>query len=189
MNMNKDAMDRNRSPGIRAVLLSAALVLSGCATTVHNRWANEHDTLHRWQLKMRTMPVEIHGGFTNQNAEAIAAMVTRGTTPELYNSQHKDPDAALARIPRVLIYIGTSYLPADASYCQPRPVLRVSDSQADKVNVFGAICDGGRLVVRAEDKVPAVALNHSGEEAIVKTMKERLLYAVSTNPAIPSAGT
>lgn len=173
---------------VLAVAVPLGLGLVGCASTVQNRWANEHDTLHRWQLKMRTMPVEIHGGFTNQNAAAIAAAVRGGTTPELYAARVPSPDAPLDKSPRVLIYIGTSYLPADDSYCRVKPRLRVAASEVGKVNVFGAICDGPRLVVRAEDRVDSVQVANPGEDAVIDKMKNRLLYAVSTSAATPSMG-
>ncbi|WP_460592796.1 hypothetical protein [Frateuria aurantia] len=162
--------------------------LAGCTTTVHNRWAMEGDTLRHWQLQMHTMPVEIHGGFAAQDATAIAAEVARGTTPEVYAAQRPAPDTPLQKTPRVLIYLGTGYLPSDETYCQPKPKLRTVGSQVGKVNIFAAICDGSRLVVRTEQQQPSDQWVYSQVGAIVEKAEERLLYAVSTSPGTPSMG-
>ena len=167
------------------MLAPLGLCLTGCAGTLHNRWATQDDTLEYWHDSIQTAPVEVHGGFAGHDASMLARSIPNGTTPELYPTQGH-PQASLASTPRIVLYVGMNQIPADDTYCSQAPVLRAVAVDQGKVDVAAALCDGTRLVVRARrDLTPEHFAGH-GVASVVHAIKSRLMLALSTNPNAPA---
>ncbi|MHC1481330.1 hypothetical protein ACYJW8_13850 [Frateuria aurantia] len=169
------------------LLAPLSLGLAGCAGTLHNRWASETDTLSNWQDSMASMPVEIHGHLEGKDAATQATDVPHGITTAGYLAQNPG-QPPLDTLPRILLYVGGHQIPSDQNYCSTAPAMRSMTVKPGRIDVAAALCDGLRLVVTARYQITPQSLDREGEAAIVDQMKEHLMFALATNPKVPSMG-
>jgi hypothetical protein len=138
------------------VLLSvAAASAAGCAANpprVEQAVAADHPD--DWAQRIHSLPVEIHAALPSATATQTIAAIDHGTTNQA-DSEFGNSGLSLYAVPRVVVYIGGSEVPARDQYCTLEP--RANRSVVTPKNALilrSELCDGPRAVAFARITVP-----------------------------------
>ena len=139
---SSDQSRRNVRP--MTLLCLAAILASGCAT-VEQPLSNDDPAA--WASRIQSLPVDVHGAIPGQtSAQTMAAMGVTGRVGAAFQNN----GVSLYAMPRVVVYVGDSSVPARDQYCELKPTLNpAAFIPKSGVVVRSALCDGPRPVAYA----------------------------------------
>jgi hypothetical protein len=171
-----------------ASMMAIAVSATACQGTIHDRWAQESDSVAVWSPRLEHMLIDLHGSIPGEDADR--------TREELLASDisvvpaNLADGSAMGSVQRIVLYIGGNTLPMNTAYCQAAPTLRSVEIPKGRIMLAAALCDGPRLVVTARQELRASSFWKVNIGHTINEIKNRLIFALSMSPSqIPKEGT
>ncbi|PXV53327.1 hypothetical protein SAMN04487785_1185 [Dyella jiangningensis] len=161
------------------VALILTMLVTGCSGVLQTTWSQPSDTVQTWAPSMDTLPVQVH-----QQSSEPGAVVTPMAAPHLTFVTASSAASVPSNVGefaarRVVLYVGGEQVPTPETYCKTTATL-YSLPKAQGVLVAAALCDGSRLVDSYRRVYSASDIQQQGWGKVVKTMKSKLLWGLSS---------
>lgn len=169
------------------VLASVATIWAGgCATVARPLASDQPDT---WAGKIQSVPVDVHGVIPKQTEAQTLAAIDQGVVGQR-DAEYKHTGLGLDSVPRVVVYIGGSDLPARDQYCALSPaVIRGTSVPDDGLVVRSELCDGPRPVAYARTTLAQSDPSDAAVANAIKRLKSELVDSLPTpDPQPPEFG-
>src|SRR4030088_2862574 len=144
--MNK--LNRSKYPSLfgartLALLSAAAALAAGCAGNPSRvEQAVAADSPDDWAQRIQSLPVEVHGALPGETATQTIAAIHHGTA-DLADTEFGKSGLSLYAVPRVVLYIGGSEVPARDQYCTLEPSAnRPVATPKNALILRSELCDG-----------------------------------------------
>jgi hypothetical protein len=185
MNMlNRFSNPTPRAAGTVALLCLVALA-SGCAAgppRVTQAIAEDHPDV--WATRVRQLPVEVHGTIPGETSAQTIAAIDHGVAEQAQvGFQHTG--LSLQAMPRVVVYVGGTSVPARDQYCALEPTRdRSVTVPPNGTLIRSELCDGPRPVAYARLTIADAKLSDASVAQAVQRLESNLVRSLPT-PELP----
>ena len=187
MNMpNRISNQACRGTGTVALLCLVALA-SGCAAgppRVTQAIAEDHPDV--WATRVRELPVEVHGTVPGETSAQTVAAIDQGVA-EQAQADFQHTGVSLRAMPRVVVYVGGTSVPARDQYCALEPGRNRSVTvPRNGTLIRSELCDGPRPIAYARRTIADANLSAASVAQAVQGLKSELVQSLPPpEPALP----
>ena len=174
---------RGRARSALRVLLPAAALLGGCASTTISSSANPSRAPASDWSDYATLPVELHGVVPGRSKAELAA---------LFPPYHQPQYAALGDLPaantgrRMVLFVNPATLPPTSDLCEGRGQFQRGVQPGESAYVTGALCDGTRVISTASGYVLTANMNPKDLAYNFKIIRDQLYQSLFPGANDPS---
>jgi hypothetical protein len=184
--LNRFSNPLRRGTGTIALLGLVALA-SGCAASpprVSQAIAEDHPDA--WVTRVRDLPVEVHGTVPGETNAQTAAAIDHGVTPQA-QADFQHTGLNLQALPRVVVYVGGTSVPARDQYCALEPASnRLVTVPPNGTLIRSELCDGPRPVAFGRLTIDDANLSTASVARAVQGLESRLVQSLPPpEPPLP----
>jgi hypothetical protein len=187
MNMlNRISNPSPRGTATVALLCLVALA-SGCAVgppRVTQAIAEDHPDV--WATRIRELPVEVHGTVPGETSAQTIAAIDHGVA-EQPQGDFQHTGLSLDAMPRVVVYVGGTSVPARDQYCALEPGRNRSVTvPRNGTLIRSELCDGPRPVAYARLTIADANLSAASVARAVRGLESKLVQSLPPpEPPLP----
>jgi hypothetical protein len=187
MNMlNRISNPSHRGTATVALLCLVALA-SGCAAgppRVTQAIAEDHPDV--WATRVRELPVEVHGTVPGETSAQTVAAIDHGVA-EQAQADFQHTGVSLRAMPRVVVYVSGTSVPARDRYCALEPGRNRSVTvPRNGTLIRSELCDGPRPIAYARLTIADANLSAARVAQAIQGLKSELVQSLPPpEPPLP----
>jgi hypothetical protein len=187
MNMLNRISNKTCSGMGTVALVCLVALASGCtAGPPRVTQAIAEDPPDAWATRVRELPVEVHGTIPGETSAQTTAAIDHGVT-EQAQDDFRHTGLSLEAMPRVVVYVGGTSVPARDQYCTLQPGQNRSVTvPPNETLIRSELCDGPRPIAYARLTIADANLNTASVARAVQGLESKLVRSLPLpEPGIP----